>query len=88
VRACFLKLIQMGNKCCKIGGVEARAASGTVKFGTTGLRLFPTLLANYGFSQGGELRSPAWKRGRLCWRKSNNISDGFVKRPTSSRKFG
>lgn len=48
----LLKLIQVDEKLFKIEGMEARAVSGNAKFGTIGLRLSPTLLSNYGFSQG------------------------------------
>jgi len=65
------KLMTLDEKFYKIEGMDARAVSGNVKFSGTGVRLSPTLLANYGFSQGDDSRSPAWKRGRLSWKRSS-----------------
>ncbi|MFU2211022.1 ArsR family transcriptional regulator [Solidesulfovibrio sp. C21] len=41
------KLMTLDEKFYKIEGMDARVASGSVKFSGTGLRLSPTLLANY-----------------------------------------
>jgi len=65
----LLKLMQMDEKFYKIEGMEPRAVSGNVKFGTTGLRLSPTLLTNYGFSQGDEFKVSSLEEGRIVLEK-------------------
>lgn len=65
----LLKLMQMDEKFYKIEGMESRAISGNVKFGTTGLRLSPTLLANYGFSQGDVFKVSCLEGGKIVLEK-------------------
>jgi hypothetical protein len=65
----LLKLMQMDEKFYKIEGMETRAVSGNVKFGTTGLRLPPTLLTNYGFSQGDEFKVTCLEEGKIVLEK-------------------
>lgn len=65
----LLKLMQMDEKFYKIEGMETRAVSGTVKFGTTGLRLSPTLLTNYGFNQGDEFKVSCLEEGKIVLEK-------------------
>lgn len=65
----LLKLMQMDEKFYKIEGMETRAVSGNVKFGTTGLRLSPTLLTNYGFSQGDEFKVTCLEEGKIVLEK-------------------
>jgi len=65
----LLKLMQMDEKFYKIEGMETRAVSGNVKFGTTGLRLSPTLLTNYGFSQGDEFKVSCLEEGKIVLEK-------------------
>ena len=69
LKAHLLKLMQMDEKFYKIEGMDARAVSGNAKFGTTGLRLSPTLLANYGFSQGDEFKVSCWEEGKIVLEK-------------------
>jgi hypothetical protein len=69
LKAHLLKLIQMDEKFYKIEGMEARAVSGNAKFGTTGLRLSPTLLNNYGFSQGDEFKVSCLEEGKIVLEK-------------------
>ena len=64
-----LKLMQMDDKFYKIEGMETRAVSGNVKFGTTGLRQSPTLLTNYGFSQGDEFKVSCMEEGEIVLEK-------------------
>jgi hypothetical protein len=68
----LLKLMQMDEKFYKIEGMETRAVSGNVKFGTTGLRLSPTLLANYGFSQGDEFKVSCLEEGKIVLEKKTS----------------
>jgi hypothetical protein len=65
----LLKLMQMDEKFYKIDGMETRAVSGNVKFGTTGLRLSPTLLTNYGFSQSDEFKVSFLDEGKIVLEK-------------------
>lgn len=69
LKSYLLKLMQMDEKFYKIEGMETRAVSGNVKFGTTGLRLSPTLLTNYGFSQGDEFKVSSLEEGRIVLEK-------------------
>ena len=69
LKAHLLKLMQMDEKFYKIEGMDARAVSGNAKFGTTGLRLSPTLLANYGFSQGDEFKVSCLEEGKIVLEK-------------------
>jgi len=68
----LLKLMQMDEKFYKIEGMETRAVSGNVKFGTTGLRLSPTLLTNYGFSQGDEFKVSCLEEGKIVLEKKSS----------------
>jgi len=61
----LLKLMQMDEKFYKIEGMETRAVSGNVKFSTTGLRLSPTLLSNYGFTLGDEFKVSCLEEGKI-----------------------
>jgi len=63
------KLMTLDEKFYKIGGMDARVASGSVKFSSTGLRLSPTLLANYGFSQGDEFKVSCLEEGKIVLEK-------------------
>ena len=69
LKAHLLKLMQMDEKFYKIEGMDARVASGSVKFSGTGLRLSPTLLANYGFSQGDEFKVSCLEEGKIVLEK-------------------
>ena len=69
LKAHLLKLMQMDEKFYKIEGMETRAVSGNAKFGTTGLRLSPTLLINYGFSQGDEFKVSCLEEGKIVLEK-------------------
>jgi len=69
LKAHLLKLIQMDEKFYKIEGMGDRAVSGNAKFGTTGLRLSPTLLTNYGFSQGDEFKVSSLEEGKIVLEK-------------------
>ena len=68
----LLKLMQMDEKFYKIEGMDTRAVSGNVKFGTTGLRLSPTLLGNYGFSQGDEFKVSCLEEGMIVLEKMSS----------------
>ena len=65
----LLKLMQMDEKFYKIEGMEERAVSGAAKFSKNGLRLSPTLLANYGFSQGDEFKVSCMEEGKIVLEK-------------------
>lgn len=69
LKAHLLKLMQMDDKYYKIEGMDARAVSGNVKFSGTGLRLSPTLLANYGFKQGDEFKVSCLEEGKIVLEK-------------------
>ena len=69
LKAHLLKLMQMDQQFYKIEGMEERAVSGNVKFSGTGLRLSPTLLANYGFSQGDEFKVSCLEEGKIVLEK-------------------
>jgi len=59
----------LDEKFYKIDGMDARVASGSVKFSGTGLRLSPTLLANYGFKQGDEFKVSCLEEGKIVPRE-------------------
>lgn len=61
--------MQMDEKFYKIEGMDTRAVFGTAKFGTTGFRLSPTLLANHGFSQGDEFKVSCCEEGQIVLEK-------------------
>jgi len=63
------KLMTLDEKFYKIDGMDARVASGSVKFSGTGLRLSPTLLANYGFKQGDEFKVSCLEEGKIVLEK-------------------
>ena len=63
------KLMTLDEKFYKIEGMDARVASGSVKFSGTGLRLSPTLLANYGFKQGDEFKVSCLEEGKIVLEK-------------------
>jgi len=63
------KLIMMDEEFHKIEGMDARVASGSVKFSKNGLRLSPTLLANYGFKQGEEFKVSCMEEGKIVLEK-------------------
>ena len=63
------KLMTLDEKFYKIEGMDARVASGSVKFSSTGLRLSPTLLANYGFKQGEEFKVSCLEEGKIVLEK-------------------
>ena len=63
------KLMTLDEKFYKIEGMDARVASGNVKFSSTGLRLSPTLLANYGFKQGDEFKVSCLEEGKIVLEK-------------------
>lgn len=69
LKSYLLKLMQMDEKFYKIEGMDTRAVSGNAKFGTTGLRLSPTLLSNYGFSQGDEFKVSCFEEGKIVLEK-------------------
>ncbi len=69
LKAHLLKLMQMDEKFYKIEGMDARVAAGSVKFSKNGLRLSPTLLANYGFSQGDEFKVSCLEEGKIVLEK-------------------
>jgi hypothetical protein len=69
LKAHLLKLMQMDEKFYKIEGMEDRTTSGTAKFSKNGLRLSPTLLANYGFSQGDEFKVSCFEEGKIVLEK-------------------
>ncbi len=63
------KLMTLDEKFYKIEGMDARVASGSVKFSGTGVRLSPTLLANYGFKQGDEFKVSSMEEGKIVLEK-------------------
>ena len=69
LKAHLLKLMQMDDKYYKIEGMDTRTVSGNVKFSGTGLRLSPTLLANYGFQQGDEFKVSCLEEGKIVLEK-------------------
>jgi len=69
LKAHLLKLMQMDQKFYKIEGMDARVASGSVKLSKNGLRLSPTLLANYGFKQGDEFKVSCLEEGKIVLEK-------------------
>lgn len=69
LKAHLLKLMQMDEKFYKIEGMGDRAVSGNAKFGTTGLRLSPTLMGNYGFEIGDEFKVSSLEEGRIVLEK-------------------
>jgi hypothetical protein len=69
LKAHLLKLMQMDEKFYKIEGMDTRVAAGSVKFSKNGLRLSPTLLANYGFSQGDEFKVSCLEEGKIILEK-------------------
>ena len=69
LKAHLLKLMQMDEKFYKIEGMEDRAVSGNARFSGAGLRLSPTLLANYGFRQGDEFKVTCLEEGKIVLEK-------------------
>jgi len=69
LKAHLLKLMQMDQKFYKIEGMDTRTVSGNVKFSGTGLRLSPTLLANYGFNLGDEFKVACLEEGKIVLEK-------------------
>jgi hypothetical protein len=65
----LMKLMMMDEKYYKIEGMDARTVSGNVKVTSTGLRLSPTLLANYGFKQGDEFKVSCLEEGKIVLEK-------------------
>ena len=63
------KLMTLDEKFYKIEGMDARVASGSVKLSKNGLRLSPTLLANYGFKQGDEFKVSCLEEGKIVLEK-------------------
>jgi len=63
------KLMNLDEQFYKIEGMNARVASGSVKFSKNGLRLSPTLLANYGFKQGDEFKVSCLEEGKIVLEK-------------------
>jgi len=49
--------------------MEERAVGGAAKFSKNGLRLSPTLLANYGFKQGDEFKVSCLEEGKIVLEK-------------------
>ena len=66
------KLMQMDETFYSIEGMGDRAVSGNVKFGTMGLRLSPTLLFDYGFSQGDEFKVSCLEEGKIVLEKKSS----------------
>ena len=69
LKAHLLKLMQMDEKFYKIEGMEDRTVSGNAKLSKTGIHLSPTLLANYGFSQGDEFKVSCLEEGKIVLEK-------------------
>lgn len=69
LKAHLLKLIQMDEKFYKIEGMDERCVSGNVKYAAAGVRLSPTMLKNFGFSQGDEFRVLCPEGGRIVLEK-------------------
>ncbi|EFL52462.1 conserved hypothetical protein [Solidesulfovibrio fructosivorans JJ]] len=64
--------MMLDEKFYKIEGMDARVSSGSVKFAKNGLRLSPTLLANYGFSQGDEFKVSCLDAGKIVLERKSN----------------
>jgi len=69
LKAHLTKLMMLDEKFYKIEGMDARVASGNAKFSKNGLRLSPTLLANYGFNQGDEFKVSCMEVGKIVLEK-------------------
>jgi hypothetical protein len=65
------KLMTLDEKFYKIEGMDARTVSGNAKLSKTGIHLSPTLLANYGFSQGDEFKVSCLEEGKIVLEKKN-----------------
>jgi len=51
------------------GGIFGCQTEGNAKFSKNGLRLSPTLLANYGFNQGDEFKVSCLEEGKIVLEK-------------------
>jgi hypothetical protein len=69
LKAHLFKLMQMDEEFYKIEGMDERCVSGNVKYAAVGIRLSPTMLKNYGFSQGDEFRVVCPEGGRIVLEK-------------------
>ena len=69
LKANLVKLMTLDEKFYKIEGMDARAVSGNAKLSKTGIHLSPTLLANYGFSQGDEFKVSCLEEGKIVLEK-------------------
>ena len=63
------RLIQLDEEFHNVAGMEERAVGGAAKFSKNGLRLSPTLLANYGFKQGDEFKVSCLEEGKIVLEK-------------------
>jgi hypothetical protein len=63
------KLMSLDEKFYKISGLEGRTVSGNLRFTKLGLRLSPTMLANYGFSIDDEFRCSCQEDGKILLEK-------------------
>ena len=61
--------MDLDGKYYKIEGMNTRTVSGAAKFSKNGLRLSPTLLANYGFNQGDEFKVSCMEEGKIVLEK-------------------
>lgn len=65
----LMKLMALDEQFYKIEGMDTRAVTGNIKFSGTGVRLSPTLLANYGFKQGDEFKVSCLEEGKIVLEK-------------------
>uniref|UniRef100_I2Q6I9 Uncharacterized protein n=1 Tax=Desulfovibrio sp. U5L TaxID=596152 RepID=I2Q6I9_9BACT len=69
LKAHLTKLMLMDERFYKIEGMDERCVSGNVKYAAAGIRLSPTMLKNYGFSQGDEFQVLCPEGGRIVLEK-------------------